>query len=147
MVKRATALSLVFLFQAQQAFAIQEHGDPEGFFVHQLAHLVFIAAMVFMFVVLRKPAVSRLTGWRYVRYASLFLLLWNVDTFLSHIASYRMEPKEAYINGSVLMLRDFAARFYFFSSLAEYFFLVPGFIFLAIGLNQLFKHIEKEGRA
>lgn len=142
MTKKALFFATVFMLRATDALAIQEHGDPEGFYVHQLAHVVFFAAMAFMVVVLRKPTVYRLAGWRSIRRAALFFLLWNVDTFISHEARHEM-PAD-YIQGSILYLRDLDAVVYYWTSIVEYFLLVPAFIFLAVGLNQLWKHLQEE---
>lgn len=143
MATRVLFIAALILLQATDAFAIQEHGDPEGFYVHQLAHIVFFAAMAFMVVVLRKPTVYRMEGWRSIRRAALCFLLWNVDTFISHEARHEM-PAD-YIQGSILYLKDTGAVVYYWLSMIEYFFLVPGFIFLAVGLDQLWKYLQKEG--
>ena len=144
MLKRTLAVTVLFLMQASNVFAVQEHVDPEGYYVHQYAHVVFIAAMVFMMIVLKTAAADRHTGWWSIRWASVFFLLWNLDALFSHMASYRMEPAGEYIKGSVLVLKDFNAKFFCYSSLIEYFFLVPAFVLLAVGVNQLLRHLEKE---
>ncbi|MBI5190160.1 MAG: hypothetical protein HZA22_05755 [Nitrospirae bacterium] len=142
MTTRILLAALLVMLNASDALAIQDHGDPEGFYVHQLAHIVFFAAMAFMVVVLKKPAVYALEGWRSIRRAAFLFLLWNVNTFISHEARHEM-PAD-YIKGSVLYLKDNDAVVYYWTSMAEYFFLVPAFVFLAMGLDQLWKHLRKE---
>jgi hypothetical protein len=139
----STIAVAVFVY-ASPALAVQEHGDPEGFFVHQLAHLTFIAAMAFMIFVLKKPSVSHVKGWHSIRYAALFFLLWNLDAFTAHIARREMDSVGGYIKDSIIYLKDLPAYAYYYLSLAEYFFLVPAFVFLAVGLYRLRKHIETE---
>jgi hypothetical protein len=139
-----STIAVTMLAFVPQALAVQEHGDPEGFFVHQLAHLIFIASMVFMMHVLKKPTVSRVKGWRSIRWAALFFLLWNADAFIAHIARREMDQAGGYIQGSVIYLKDLPANTYYYLSLMEYFFLVPAFIFLAMGLFRLRKYLESE---
>ncbi len=148
MCKKAAAIPLAtaafVLTLAPEALAVQSHGDPEGYFVHQIAHLVFMAAMVFMIAVLKKPVTERVKGWHSVRWAAIFFLLWNIDTFSAHVAERGMGLGTAYKQGSVIYLRDIPAGVYYYGSLAEYFFLVPAFVFLAVGLYRLKKYLREE---
>jgi len=141
-----SAAALFVLVYAPQAFAVQEHGDPEGFFVHQLAHIIFAAAMAFMMSVLKRPSVSQVPGWRSIRWAALFFLLWNVDTFFAHTARREMDLAGGYIKNSTILLKDLPSYGYYILSLIEYFFLVPAFVFLTVGLYRLRKYIEEESR-
>jgi hypothetical protein len=141
-----TVIAVLFvIFTATDAFALQTHTGPEGYFVHQFAHVIFAAAMAFVMVVLKRSLGARIVGWRLVRYSALFFLLWNVDAFIGHLASHRMDYAEGYIEGSALHMRDFLAWAYYLTSISEYFFLVTAFLLLAVGLNRLYRHLKEEG--
>ena len=66
------------------ALATQTHGEPEGLVVHQITHLVFIFSMGTLIFWLRKRKLVVETGWRYIQYAALLFILWNLDAFAVH---------------------------------------------------------------
>ena len=82
MFRISTAVFAMLLADAGSAWAVQPHTGQEGYYAHQSAHLLFICSMVYLIVLLGKPALRRLSGWQYIRLASFFFLLWNVDTFI-----------------------------------------------------------------
>jgi hypothetical protein len=66
-------------------WATQTHGEPEGLFVHQLAHLFFIFSMGFLIYWLRQRKLVKQKAWRYIQYSAILFILWNVDTFSVHL--------------------------------------------------------------
>lgn len=146
---KKTALSLtgifsIFILDTRLAYAVQEHTVGEGYVVHQTAHIIFFLAMLYMIAVLRKPLTGRLSGWRYIRVAALFFLLWNLDTFLGHLAEGLLGPRASYMRGSSISLLDFRAAVYYYTRLIENFLLVSAFVFMAAGLRQLKKQLERQ---
>jgi hypothetical protein len=85
--KMKTLLWLIltfFLPLTKAALATQAHGDPEGIYVHQLAHLFFMLSMVILIYWLRQRKLVRQTGWKYIQYAAFFFIIWNVNVMLVH---------------------------------------------------------------
>ena len=79
------AISLGYLLcSAQAAMATQAHGGPEGLYVHQMAHILFIFSLAVLIYWLREHSLIKEPGWRYVQYAAFFLILWNIDAVLAH---------------------------------------------------------------
>ena len=68
----------------EAALAVQEHGAPEGIYLHQGAHLFFVASMGLLIFWLRQRRLVREPGWRWIQYAALFFILWNIDAFTAH---------------------------------------------------------------
>ena len=66
------------------SYATQAHGAPEGLYTHQLAHFFFIISMGSFIFWLRKSRLTNETGWRYIQYAAIFLVLWNMSAFAAH---------------------------------------------------------------
>lgn len=64
--------------------AVQEHGAPEGIYSHQGAHVFFAASMGLLIFWLRQRRLVRESGWRWIQYAALFFILWNIDAFTAH---------------------------------------------------------------
>jgi hypothetical protein len=84
---RYTIVALIMgmiLLPAAPALATQGHGGVEGVWVHQFAHLFFLLSMVFLIYWLRRAGLVKVPGWRYIQYAALFFILWNVDAMLVH---------------------------------------------------------------
>lgn len=135
---------LFILFNAGDAFAIQEHQGVEGFYVHQIGHLFFIAAMVYIYIVLKKPAASMLEGWKYIRYAAIFFILWNIDAFISHLLDGLSKEVEVSKSSTAVTISSFKTAVYYLTRLTEYFLLVPAFVMMAFGTYKIRKQLEKE---
>lgn len=140
----SSAVFAVLLADTGSAWAVQPHAGPEGYYAHQSAHLLFLFSMVYLIVLLGKPAVRRLSGWQYIRLASLFFLLWNADAFVAHLMEWLMVPREKYIIGSWMLSDDLKSEVYYVTRLIEYFFLVPAFLLMALGVRRLKKQLERE---
>lgn len=70
----------------RRALAIQPHGPPEGFYLHQIAHLVFIGALIFFIYKLAKE-VQEHRSFRLLAWACGFLVLWNLDCLVGHMSA------------------------------------------------------------
>jgi len=91
----------LFPFWASPALAVQVHGDPEGYLVHQMAHLFFVTALLFLLHVLIKRPPGRGRPWRHLKISLLLFLLWNIDTTMVHWLAYRL-PEETILAGTTL---------------------------------------------
>ena len=144
MIKKVFILTALLLLGASSAFAIQEHGGVEAYYVHQIAHIFFIVAMVLLMRVLKGPISAKGTGWRNIRISAIFFILWNADAFIGHTAGTYLEPKSDYIVGSEIILKDVYARLYYMTTLTENVFLGLAFIFLAVGLRGIYARLKQE---
>ncbi len=140
---KAAAVIAFFLADAGSAWAVQRHPGDEGFDAHIIAHFFLIASMIYLFAVLGKPSL-RLSGWKLIRMAAFFFLLWNVDVLITHITGKLMTPKEYYFRGSWMLVEDLKTELYYVTRLIEYFFLVPAFLFMALGLRRLETELKRE---
>jgi hypothetical protein len=91
MTRRSKIFFLPFIFcctllaQPGISWATQAHGAPEGIIAHQLAHVFFIFSMGILIYWLRERNLVVETPWRYIQYAAMFFIFWNVDTILAHL--------------------------------------------------------------
>lgn len=83
-------LSCFFGTHAESAMALQVHGPPEGLYVHQMAHLHYLVALVFFLWYIRRAAFTS-RGWRYLQCFCLFMGLWNILAFAGHCAATGVE--------------------------------------------------------
>ena len=133
---------------AQAALATQAHGAPEGLYVHQMAHILFIFSLGVLVYWLREHCLTREPGWRYVQYAAFFLMLWNMDAVLTHYldshlglfatideGGWHARIHLAHGTGKLLLL-------YYFAKL-DHLLCVPGIVFLYAGLRRLLQQVER----
>jgi hypothetical protein len=66
------------------AFSLQLHGDPEGLYVHQIAHFFFVISMTILIYWLFRMKLLFQRGWRFIGLGATFLILWNIDAFVGH---------------------------------------------------------------
>jgi len=119
------------------ALALQPHGPPEGLYVHQMAHILFVGAMMFLLYYLRK---ERLAGLRWFTWAGILFILWNLNALVGHTAEVYVEPQDflgapAHLSRRLLISGP-AAWTYYITKL-DHLILVFAFILLYFGLQAL----------
>ena len=87
--------SLLLIFGASEnAWALQSHGPPEGIYVHQMAHVLFTGALIYLYWHTRTTPVIASRGWRYLQVFCGFLILWNLLAFAGHEAFEQLAPSD-----------------------------------------------------
>jgi len=76
---------ILFCLTSTDANAFQTHGDPEGLYVHQAAHLLFAISCALLYRQMEQSAFLKKDGWRLIGNGILWLFLWNVWTITGHI--------------------------------------------------------------
>ena len=134
-------LAFVFLRPAS-AEATQMHGGMEGLYVHQMAHIFFAFSMGLLIFWLHKWRLTASAGWRHIYFAALFLIVWNLDTIVSHwlveqsglIVVENLSPTRIHLttlNGS-----RWPFYMYYLTKL-DHLLCVPALVFLFLGLRRL----------
>jgi len=142
----AGSIILIVLFPAAQALATQGHAGIEGVWVHQFAHLFFLFSMMLLIYWLRRAGLVKAPGWRYIQYAALFFILWNVDTFLVHfldeqIQAVRMDNLGDWqIRVVAAGGRTWLSAVYYLAKM-DHLLCVPAMIFLMLGLRHMLKEV------
>ena len=73
------------------AWATQTHGQPEGLYVHQMAHLFFIISMGILEFWLRQRNLTDERGWKYIQLAAVLFIIWNIDAALVHFMEEHLD--------------------------------------------------------
>jgi hypothetical protein len=123
------------------ALATPAHGDPEGIYVHQLAHLFFMLSMVILTYRLRQRKLVRQTGWKYIQYAAVFFILWNANVMLVHfldeqamlVTVENISTWQIRVSSSI---GRWAEITYYIAKL-DHLSCVPALLFLFLGLRKL----------
>jgi hypothetical protein len=137
-------LALAGWLLPETALAVQEHGAPEGIYLHQGAHLFFVASMGLLIYWLRQRRLVREPGWRYIQYAAFFFILWNLDAFTAHFLDEQadiLDTLPAGFGKLRIETGDYPvalAWFYYFAKL-DHLLCVPAMAFLYAGLRRLLK--------
>jgi hypothetical protein len=126
------------------ALATQGHAGIEGVWVHQFAHLFFLFSMLLLIYWLRRAGLVKVPGWRYIQYAALFFILWNLDTILVHfldeqIQAVRVENLGGWqIRVTAAGGRNWLAAVYYLAKL-DHLLCVPAMVFMMLGLRHMLK--------
>lgn len=76
---------ILFCLTATNANAFQTHGNPEGIYVHQTAHLFFAASCLLLYRQLQKNGFLNMDGWHSIGNGILWLIIWNIWTITGHV--------------------------------------------------------------
>ena len=136
--------SVLIVLLPGSALATQAHSDPEGLYVHQFAHAFFIISLGIFIYWIRYRDLVKETGWRYIQYAALFLILWNMDAAIAHLLDEQLRIIEVERVGTwhiKITSTDntiFTIIFYYIVKL-DHLFCVPALFFFSAGIRKLLK--------
>ena len=137
-------LSALIVLLPVPALATQAHSDPEGLYVHQFAHAFFIISLGIFIYWIRFRDLVKETGWRYIQYAALFLILWNTDAAIAHLLDEQLKIIEVERVGTwhiKITSTDntiFTIIFYYIVKL-DHLLCVPALFFFSAGIRKLLK--------
>jgi hypothetical protein len=139
--KRCLLLLSAFLVFPDQAWALQSHGAPEGIYVHQLAHIFFLAALCYLFWDIRRSSFPS-KGWRFLQFFCIFMALWNIVAFTGHWVGGSIEASDivkesGYLSARIAGPLTSAKLIYYFTKL-DHIFSVPAIICLYLCLKSLY---------
>lgn len=124
--------------------AVQVHAAPEGLYAHQLSHVFFIFSMGLLVYWLRQRQLITDPGWRFMQYAAIFFILWNLDSMLAHYldeqADLVAKIDAGTLQGKVTLLKGPSVLiFIYYLSRMDHLLSVPAMAFLYLGLRQLLR--------
>ncbi len=131
----------------QQGMALQTHSQPEGIYVHQMAHIFFMAALGYLYWDTRRSAFSG-RGWTYLRVFCVLTILWNILALIGHTATQNLHPEDfthvdGYLFSKVNMPLTFIKIVYYTAKL-DHLLTVPAMFFLYMSVRSFYQHSLKE---
>lgn len=142
-------LTIILLLQAANAWALQSHGEPEGLYVHQMAHVLFIGALAYLYLHTRRTTALPSKGWRYLRIFCFLLIVWNLMALTGHELSVRLAPEEFIDIGTwreqLAPPITFGKIIYFIAKM-DHFLNVPALLALFISLRTFYLEARAEIR-
>lgn len=141
------SLSAWLLIRPGIAMATQGHGGIEGVYAHQFGHLFFIISMGILIYWLRRIDLIAQIGWRYIQYAALFFILWNLDAMAVHFLDDQSgiiqvgQLDRWHLKITARAGFEFLIPFYYLAKL-DHLLCVPALLFLFFGLKRLIADTE-----
>lgn len=134
-------LSLVLMFPAE-ALALQTHGEPEGLYVHQMAHLFYMFALGYLYWDTKRSGFKG-KGWRYLRIFCVLTIFWNLLTFIGHAAEQQFDPNDFnavddYLMRKIMLPMSPVKMIYYVAKF-EHLLMVPALFFLYMSLRSFYE--------
>ena len=147
---QSISLILLFLFgQTENAWALQSHGPPEGIYVHQMAHILFMGALAYLYWHTRRSPVLISKGWKYLQIFCILLFCWNLLAFAGHEAFEHLSPADFIDKNSwkeqIAAPLSFVKVLYYITKM-DHFLNVPALIALTISLRIFYLEVLKEDK-
>lgn len=141
---------MLFLFgQTENAWALQSHSAPEGIYVHQMAHLLFMGALGYLYWHTRKSPVLSSKGWKYLQVFCILLFCWNLLAFVGHEAFEHLSPTDFIDKNSwkeqIAPPLSFVKILYFITKM-DHFLNVPALLALVISLRTFYLEALAEAK-
>lgn len=123
------------------AHATQTHKAPEGLYVHQMGHLLFLLAAAFLAVRLHRNPLLKGKGWSRIKIACWLFVAWNLYAITCHTLEELM-PAQPFVGTGSPWFRTLAEvpaglgiAYYAFKF--DHLICVPAIVFFFLGLRAL----------
>jgi hypothetical protein len=120
------------------AWAIQTHTNPEGLYAHQMGHLAFLGAMIYVCWQIWRRGLLFRRGFHYLYWACLLFGVWNILTFIGHWAEERLNPAAIDSGGGYfyrqLQIHDLNGLIYYLATL-DHLILIPALLLYYLALR------------
>ncbi|HEB70862.1 MAG TPA: hypothetical protein ENI88_14780 [Desulfobulbus sp.] len=135
-----------FLILPANAWALQSHGAPEGLYVHQMAHVFFFLALVYLYWDISRSSFSG-RGWVYLKIFCVLMLFWNIVAFVGHAVAIHIDvhivPEAGYLHSRIQGPITLHKAIFFITKF-DHLLAVPALFFLYIGMRSLYRSSIKQ---
>lgn len=146
-----TALPLTLLltvFCPASSWALQSHGPPEGLYVHQMAHVLFISGLGYLFWDIRRNQFTS-RGWHYLQIFCVCMLVWNIVALSGHWVEISLQDADLNRTGGYLSTRFepplTPLKLLFFILKLDHLVIVPALCFFLLSLRTFYRASLEEG--
>ena len=137
------------LLSADPVLATQTHGQPEGLYVHQMAHIFFIISMGSLDFWLRQRNLIKEKGWKYIQLSAVLFILWNINAAAVHFLDEHLDILGIsiidlwHIRVESIEGQDSISIVYYLLKL-DHLLCVPAMFFLYYGLKTILKNTTSD---
>lgn len=140
-------ITVLLLLQAGEAWALQPHGGGEGLYVHQMAHVFFMATLTYLYLHTRRTQDPVSRGWRNLRLFCVLLFFWNLMAVIGHETALHLSPDD-FMHGGTWSERLApplgALRFVYYVSKMDHFLTVPALLALFFSMRSFYLEAREE---
>lgn len=140
-------LVLMLLVIPDSAWALQPHGEPEGLYLHQMAHLLFSGSLIYLFLHTKKTKELQGKGWQYLQIFCILFAAWNLLALIGHEAAKFLEPED-FINQDswfgIITGPVTSTKLLYFITKMDHLIYVPALFCLVIALRKFNQEAVKE---
>ena len=131
----------------EESMALQAHGEPEGIYVHQMAHILYMTALCYLYWDTKRSIFSG-RGWTYLRIFCVFTILWNLLALIGHASTDYLRPEDftvvdGYLSSKINMPLTFV-KIVFYTAKLDHLLAVPAMVFLYMSLRSFHKDSLEE---
>jgi hypothetical protein len=129
----------LLLFSPHDLLAASPLWPSAGPYVNEMAHLLFLGAMIFFIYEIHSAGLKQFLGFRYLFWAWVLLAVWNLDAFLGRLAACSLTGPLLSGEGLPLQLQiaDVSSWIVFLTHINNFILLVPAFYLLYRGIRAL----------
>jgi hypothetical protein len=141
------ALAAVVFFAPKSALAIEFLWETQGSYVHQMAHLLFAVAMVFLIYEIYRGELRGLPGFRSLIWACVLLVWWNLDSIVGHAIDWSLSNPVILGRGlnRRLLMENTQAWAYYITKITHFVIIIPAFYFFYRSLKRFSQEEEARG--
>jgi hypothetical protein len=129
--------------------ALQTHGEPEGIYVHQMAHILYVAALGSLYWDTQRSVFSD-RGWTYLRIFCVLTILWNILALVGHAATLNMHPEDFAATDGYLLSKISTPitliKIVYYAAQLDHLLMVPAMFFLFLSMRSFYhRSLKGEG--
>jgi hypothetical protein len=135
----SAAVAALLLLAPRPGLAVEYILPTEGSYVHQIAHLLFAAALVFFIREIYRSELKLRRGFRRLAWGCGLLTLWNLDAIIGHWADWTLSNPVILGEGwgRQLLMYDFHTWLVYITKINHFLLLASAFILLYMGMLAL----------
>lgn len=140
-------LIIALLLVPGHAWALQPHSAPEGLYVHQMSHLLFTGALIYLYWHTRRTPELSNKGWHYLQMFCILFAGWNMLALVGHEAIKFLSTAD-FINKSSWNEQIAGPitpiKMLYYITKMDHLLYVPAMLALVVGLRTLSKDAAEE---
>lgn len=139
-------LILLLLGTAGNAWALQSHSPPEGIYVHQMAHVLFMASLAYLYWHTRRTQELD-KGWKYLQIFCFLMFFWNALAFTGHITLEHLTSADFYDKNTwreQLAAPITVIKVIYCITKMDHFLMTPALFVLALSLRTFYLEAKNE---
>jgi len=150
-IKRLVVPAAAMLLDSTMGVAAVDQGwfqwGTEGSYVHQVSHLLFLAALLFFIREMLQGGLVQQRGFRLIAWACGILALWNLDAVIGHALDWSLVNPVILGHGFTrrLLMENVHTWLYYLTKLDHALLLVPGIYLLYRGFKTLVQGSDSGG--